>query len=88
MREVEEKAYAGVEPNTLRVRADPWIPGLTGIAEENDTEREQTQHLLFEELAPLHVEESAPGAVKVVGIPSAQADIGAERQLSVAVEAV
>ena len=86
MGEVEEETGADVESDSARIRSDPWIPGFPGIAEEDDAYREQAEYLLLEEPAPLHVEECAPGSVKVVGVPTAQTEIGAESQLSVTVE--
>lgn len=38
MGEVEEETGAGVESDAARIRSDPWIPGLAGIAKENDPE--------------------------------------------------
>jgi hypothetical protein len=87
MGQIEEEAGAGIESDPVGVRTDPRVPGDAGVSEDDDPDREQTEHLLLDELAPLNIEDRAPGTVEIVGVPTTQTEIGAEGQLTVSVEA-
>ena len=56
------------------------------IAEDDDPECEETEDVVFDEAAPLDVEQRPSSAVEEVGVPPSETEVGAKGELTVGVE--
>ena len=85
-RQIEEQPGAGIDTDAPGVGPDPRIPGLAGIGEDDDPDGKEVEDIAKHDGSPLSIDQGAAGAVEIVRVPAAEADICAEGELAVEFE--